>query len=361
MNEKQIAFITCVNDGAEYEECRYYLSMLNVPDGYSTDLISVQEAPSMAAGYNAAMKSSDAKYKVYLHQDTFIKNRNFIPDLLSVFAADKQIGMLGMVGNRIMWKDMTELMLWDTGKVTDSFNEYPFRFPEKEDVFLEVRTADGLLLATQYDLLWREDLFDGWHFYDLAQCMEFRKAGYKVAVPWQETSWCYHDNSYLKLGSYYDYYELFAQEYGDRIDFPVENQNMNWPSYTQNKKFSQAQMEFQKYVEKLLDRGERITLCEWFEDPVKRELRCIWDHEIVVRTDYQEEENQSILRFWNPGMSASQLIMKIKALKHALKRIEYGFDTDGQEKKWIVANYSKYAVRNVCSRYAIGSSESNNT
>lgn len=67
LNDKQIVFITCVNDDEEYAECRYYLDRLYVPDGYSTDVISIKEAPSMTAGYNAGMKSSDAKYKVYLH------------------------------------------------------------------------------------------------------------------------------------------------------------------------------------------------------------------------------------------------------------------------------------------------------
>ena len=31
----------------------------------------------------------------------------------------------------------------------------------------EVEGVDGLLMATQYDIPWREDLFDGWDFYDL--------------------------------------------------------------------------------------------------------------------------------------------------------------------------------------------------
>ena len=34
MNEKSIAFITCVNDTVEYEEALYYIEQLNVPVGY---------------------------------------------------------------------------------------------------------------------------------------------------------------------------------------------------------------------------------------------------------------------------------------------------------------------------------------
>ena len=50
IKKDQIAFITCVSDEEEYAECRYYLNRLRIPDGYETDIISVREAPSMAAG-----------------------------------------------------------------------------------------------------------------------------------------------------------------------------------------------------------------------------------------------------------------------------------------------------------------------
>lgn len=100
LNKHQVAFITCVNDEAEYAECRHYLDRLYVPEGYSTDVIGIREAPSMTAGYNAGMKSSDAKYKVYLHQDVFVKNVNFIVDLLSAFDHDKRTGLFGVIGKK---------------------------------------------------------------------------------------------------------------------------------------------------------------------------------------------------------------------------------------------------------------------
>ena len=114
LNEHQIAFITCVNDETEYAECRNYLNRLYVPEGYSTDMIGIREAPSMTAGYNAGMKSSDAKYKVYLHQDVFVKNVNFIADLLSVFDCDERVGLLGVIGKKTWGAKASELTLWDT-------------------------------------------------------------------------------------------------------------------------------------------------------------------------------------------------------------------------------------------------------
>ena len=82
MNENKIAFIICTNNELYCDECIWYINQLIVPDGYVIDIISISDADSICEAYNAAMKSSDAKYKVYLHQDVFIYNRQFIIDIL---------------------------------------------------------------------------------------------------------------------------------------------------------------------------------------------------------------------------------------------------------------------------------------
>lgn len=78
MNTNQFAFIICTNNVQYYNECVRYIKDLYVPDGYDIDIICIQDADSMTQGYNAGMQASDAAYKVYLHQDTFILNRNFL-------------------------------------------------------------------------------------------------------------------------------------------------------------------------------------------------------------------------------------------------------------------------------------------
>ena len=88
----------CVNNERYVNEQMRYLNALYVPEGYEIDVLTVQGATSMTAGYNEGMHSTDAKYKVYMHQDVFIINKNFIADMLSVFE-DEQVGMLGMVGS----------------------------------------------------------------------------------------------------------------------------------------------------------------------------------------------------------------------------------------------------------------------
>ena len=70
--EDEICFIICTNDQLYAQECIYYINQLHVPEGYRINILTVEEARSLAAGYNEAMQYSKAKYKVYLHHDTFI-------------------------------------------------------------------------------------------------------------------------------------------------------------------------------------------------------------------------------------------------------------------------------------------------
>ena len=63
-----------------------------------------------------------------------------------------------------------------------------------ESTILSVQAIDGLLMATQYDIPWREDLFQGFHFYDVSQSLEFQKAGYLIGIPNQANVWCIHYN-----------------------------------------------------------------------------------------------------------------------------------------------------------------------
>ncbi|AJD33048.1 glycosyltransferase [Clostridium sporogenes] len=224
MNDKKICFITCVNDDRQYEECLVYINRLNVPEGYEIDVISIKEAESMTAGYNAAMKDTDAKYKVYLHQDTYIINKNFIYDMLNLFNSDEKIGMIGVAGaktiptNGVWWESIHKY-----GQVYENHtgNMELLAFNEPKSDYEEVKAIDGLIMITQYDIPWRKDVFDGWHFYDMSQSVEFTLQGYKVVVPKQDEVWCIHDCGVVNTQNGYDIYRnSFLGEYSNQI-FPL--------------------------------------------------------------------------------------------------------------------------------------------
>lgn len=212
--ENTFCFIFCSNDPIFQEESLKYIRRLEIPEGYYVDILSVVDASSMAAGYNEALSASNAKYKIYLHQDVFIVNTNFLKDLLDIFCYP-QIGMIGMVGvlsmpmHGVMWySDRIGKLYTNTILESKVWAEKEFK-----EAFKEVEAIDGLLMATQYDIQWREDLFCGWDFYDVSQCMEFRKRDYKIVVPQQDKPWCIHDEGMNNLKNYYQERKKFIKEY----------------------------------------------------------------------------------------------------------------------------------------------------
>lgn len=224
MNHRKICFITCVNDYEMYNESLKYIHSLNLPEEFEIETLVIDGAKSMTSGYNDAMKKTDAKYKVYLHQDVFIINKNFIHDIVNIFKSDDKIGILGVAGANTI---PTNAAWWESAhRFGKSYENHSgtmklLEFDKVENNFQEVKALDGLLLATQHDIPWREDIFNGWHFYDLSQCVEFTLKGYKAVVPRQDEPWCIHDCGFVETtGNYEIFKEVFLDEYSKDI-FPL--------------------------------------------------------------------------------------------------------------------------------------------
>lgn len=211
-----VCFILCTNHPEYARECIYYIQHLNVPEGFQTEILTVEEAASLAAGYNEAMQCSQAKYKVYLHHDTFIVNSDFIKDCLDIFQENPQIGMLGNVGVKKM---PASGVMWDADRYGMLYEQHIYETELLSNAFdsslayLEVDAIDGFIMVTQYDLPWREDLFDKWDFYDCSQSMEFIRHGYRVVVPNMKEPWCVHDCGFINLDNYDSERKKFVAEY----------------------------------------------------------------------------------------------------------------------------------------------------
>ncbi|WP_051538015.1 glycosyltransferase family protein [Butyrivibrio proteoclasticus] len=209
-----ISFISCTNNEEEFAEMEYYIRRLHVPDGCNVDVLGITDAKSMCAGYNEGMQASSASIKVYLHHDVRIVDRFFLHYILNVFDSDPDIGIAGMVGTKTFADDGVVFHsglegAWIEGKSVHT--QANIFYVEKKTT--PVLLVDGLLLATRVDIPWREDLFDAWHFYDASQCMEFKRAGYKAVVPYQESPWCLHECGWSNVENYFKYSEIFRKEY----------------------------------------------------------------------------------------------------------------------------------------------------
>ncbi len=220
MNEYKFCFIICTNNELYLNECIHYLEHLEVPEGYEIDLLTITDAKCMTEGYNDALAQSDAKYKIYMHQDVFILNRNFLSDILAIFRSDIQIGMIGMVGYETVSPDG---IMWSAPRIGNlyvpkySADYYPlreYRYSLIEHGFTLVAEVDGFMMITAYDLPWDTKDLTGWDFYDAYQSLNFLTHGYKIVVPKQLHPWCLHDDGVvLNMINYNQYRHLFLKKY----------------------------------------------------------------------------------------------------------------------------------------------------
>ena len=222
----KVAFITCVSDLSIYKQCLKYLALLN-KDGFSVEYIPVKDDVSITRAYNKAMRSSSAKYKVYLHQDTFIVERMFLHQIHKIFSSDPGIGMIGLLGGRKMPLGDEKYICWsECREIFGCCYSPKFNFSVKGLItnkpYEWVTVADGFILITQHDIPWREDIIDGFHFYDKSQSLEFWKKNLKVVVPAMKNYWAYHLCNQTFNGEYYRLRTRFLNAYRQYLNADVK-------------------------------------------------------------------------------------------------------------------------------------------
>jgi hypothetical protein len=233
------------------------------------------------------MRESDAKYKVYLHQDVFILNRRFLFDLLNIFKNDETIGLVGVVGTpdvpgHGVWWENENALGCVYGALTGVTELHDYMGSAGR--YGEAKIVDGLLIATQYDLPWRDDLFDGWHFYDVSQCCEFLRKNYKVFVPDQYTSdgtpnpWCLHYIEKTVTTAYYENYRnAFLTEYRELI---LDNDDM-------------ASIETYNFISIVLLVGNNLDDM-WVRIDEVDKYMCKGSYELIIVVDYLDDEIQQL-------------------------------------------------------------------
>jgi hypothetical protein len=212
LDSHAVAFITSVNDEMQYRTCLQYIDALEIPAGYTVEKIAILGASSMAEGYQRAMEGSKARYKIYVHQDVYLTHRGLLHELVHLFVTYPRLGMVGPIGTT----QLPTSGLWWVGNAPHSYgrvwvyvtlaNLLPgisfspmayrrrLRFTRLRPVigdYLSAVTVDGMFMATQYDLPWRNPI-GGFHVYDQVQSLEFIKAGLEVGVARQEVVWGVH-------------------------------------------------------------------------------------------------------------------------------------------------------------------------
>lgn len=223
INDKKICFIAAYNDDSYIKELLFYVNNLKLSEGYELEYKFIKSCGNISKDYNHAMKESNARYKVYLAENTFIIEENFLVNILEIFM-DNKIGMIGMVGSSSI---PTNAILNTSnniyGRINSNINGKMelLDFNQISDVYKRVKCIEKYVIVTQYDVNWREDLFDTDCFYEMSQCVEFSKLDYDIVVPSQENPWCIYFGENINNGELYEKYRnIFLDEYSETI-FPL--------------------------------------------------------------------------------------------------------------------------------------------
>lgn len=321
MQTTLITFIICVNNELYYDECVYYINRLLIPKGYSIDIIAIREADSMCAAYNAGMQSSDAKYKIYMHQDVMIREIHFLEYIIELFKQNENVGMIGMIGGTQMPKTGVTYRAWNVGMVDCRDPDMAYFMAGAKDMPQTdtiVEAIDGLLMATQYDIPWREDLFTHFDFYDVSQSFEMRKAGYQILVPYQEIPWVIHDSGFAKLTYYDEERRKCLKEYPEYLyaDGGFE--------FTYDKEWNELSNLLTEQLKNMIEEGqwEQIKL---IIDSYRKNKRKSSELELIaVFSDiYQKEKNAQIkASFFKGCLSYWDMYEKYVKIRFWLRRIE---------------------------------------
>ena len=187
MNDRKISVIAqCDPNGIS--AIRPYIDALDIPNGYEVELIEVRHDGNVADTYRRAMEASDAKYKIYLAPGSILLRLNFFAEMLRVFE-DPMIGVMGLVGTaQLSTTGVLATSPFVKGRLLYA-DDTDFNGADIDGEMEQVMAVSGDLIATQYDIPWRSDLFHRDCFFIEAQCIEFQRKGYRTVVPKQEEAW----------------------------------------------------------------------------------------------------------------------------------------------------------------------------
>ncbi len=239
MNDNKITFVVYKTDDEKSKSLIETLGEITIPNGYESNVLVVNggDISDKYQIYNKIIEINDSKYKIYLNENIELLSKDFLTDILDIFNSDESIGIIGFSGAiKLSTHGISLKSEKRCGKIYtgDSKELVDWSKSETEEKYQEVETVDNFFIATQYDIKWRDDLFIDDIFGETAQCLEFKRKGYKsVVVNQAEPVIWYKENSF---GVEAKDKEKFLDEYSKDL-FPsvlILIPTFNRPKYFQN-------------------------------------------------------------------------------------------------------------------------------
>ena len=343
LDKNKVAFIICTNSKLWYIECKKFIDHLEIPYQMQVEVIPVFNAKSMAQGYNKGMNMTNAKYKVYLHHDLFLIEEQFIKKIVQIFQMNKNIGIIGLIGANDIARKRVSWSQWQYGKIIGctGYTELNMEFGDVIDPYVEVDCVDGMLIATQYDVEWREDIFQKWHFYDRSICMEFRRKGYKSVVPKSDIAWCIHDCGASDLSNWCESLKIFLNEYKDYYNLDWYENSLDLP-YTDDKLWKQLH-DIEKKMEILFEEQQSDLIWELLNTSLRDYIPLCKQLVFYVKMcDLFKEKNSKI--FLRTNTTIKECTETYTKIKFILRRLVYNMPIS-QEEEQLVNKLTDYELK----------------
>jgi hypothetical protein len=202
MKNNKICFIIYGTNEFLCQESLYYILNLHIPEGVEMDYMLIRDPDSVYEAYNAGMNESDADYKVYVNENVFITDADFVVNLMNAFENNTNVGMIGALGYH-------KPALYDTSEKKEEMSRIGCIIFEGKDKgtqigsfecdmeygLKEVTLLDYNIVATAVDTDWFKDM-------DAAKVMSEKSRalndmGYKSAVMLTGRPWCLYDNDIM--------------------------------------------------------------------------------------------------------------------------------------------------------------------
>jgi hypothetical protein len=164
---ESISYIACTNNLDILS--RFLMPTLKLEQ--DDELIIVDNASSIAIGYNQGIEKAKHKIKCFIHHDILVTNSSLLRNSLINYC-DSKTGIVGVIGAKTdaaPWWESPELI----GSTIDGRRGLTYFTEGGEDCLF----LDGMLLATSQDIQFDENI-PGFHLYDQDICKQMADKGY---------------------------------------------------------------------------------------------------------------------------------------------------------------------------------------
>lgn len=193
--ENQILFIIIGNDQWVISENICYLNNLVIPENMNAEYVIINETENIPNAFQKGMIQSSAKYKIYLDQNAFIIDKEFLVKAIKTFNEYKNIAMIGSCG---FYKKDSQSEMEVKGHYVymgnDSQTSYVKESGKEENTGItEVVTLDEHFIMTAIDTPWRGDNNN----FNIIKSVELRHMDYKTAILIDDMPQVLFDNGIL--------------------------------------------------------------------------------------------------------------------------------------------------------------------